>query len=66
MDTSGLPGAELIEQGLQDLAAGIESDAGLLECFEQIAAELYRYPAIDPASFRRAVERAVRAFRQMS
>lgn len=30
MDTSGLPGAHLIEQGLQDLAAGCESEAALL------------------------------------
>jgi hypothetical protein len=30
----------------------------LLEFFNQIEAELYRYPAIDPPSFRRAVERA--------
>lgn len=29
----------------------------LLEFFEQIAPELYRYPAIDPTSFRSAVER---------
>lgn len=31
----------------------------VLAFFEIIAPELYRYPAIDPASFRRAVERAV-------
>ncbi|MCC7241130.1 MAG: hypothetical protein IT180_04330 [Acidobacteria bacterium] len=31
----------------------------LLEFFEEIAPELYRYPALDPPSFRRAVERAV-------
>ena len=30
MDTSGLPGAELIERGLRDLAAGRESEAALL------------------------------------
>lgn len=30
VDTSGLPGAELIEQGLCDLAAGRESEAALL------------------------------------
>lgn len=30
MDTSGLPGAELIQQGLDDLAAGRESEAALL------------------------------------
>jgi hypothetical protein len=32
--------------------------ARLLEFFEIIAPDLYRYPAIDPPSFRRAVERA--------
>jgi len=31
----------------------------LLAFFEQIAPELYRYPAVDPASFRNAVEDAV-------
>lgn len=33
--------------------------ARLREFFDQIAPELYRYPAIDPPSFRRAVEHAV-------
>ena len=33
----------------------------LIEFFDQISPELYRYPAIDPASFRRSVERAVDA-----
>ncbi len=33
--------------------------ARLLAFFDQIAPELYRYPAIDPPSFRRAVEGAV-------
>jgi hypothetical protein len=33
----------------------------LREFFERIAPELYRYPAIDPPSFRRAVEQAVQA-----
>jgi len=32
----------------------------LMEHFEQIEPLLYRYPAIDPASFRRAVERVCR------
>jgi hypothetical protein len=31
------------------------------EFFDRIAPELYRYPAIDPPSFRRAVEQAVQA-----
>lgn len=30
METSGLPGADLVEQGLQDLADGRESDAAFL------------------------------------
>ena len=30
VDTTGLPGADLIEQGLRDLAAGRESEAALL------------------------------------
>ena len=30
MDTTGLPGAELIEQGLRDLGDGRESEAALL------------------------------------
>jgi hypothetical protein len=30
VDTTGLPGADLIEQGLRDLAAGRESEASLL------------------------------------
>lgn len=30
MDTTGLPGGALIEQGLRDLAAGQESEAALL------------------------------------
>jgi hypothetical protein len=33
----------------------------LIDFFDQIAPDLYRYPAIDPASFRRSVERAVAA-----
>lgn len=32
MDLTGLPGADLIEQGLRDLAAGHESEAALLVC----------------------------------
>ena len=30
MDTTGLPGADLIQQGLRDLVAGSESEAALL------------------------------------
>jgi hypothetical protein len=42
-------------------AAGLVEPAALLEHFEAIVPELYRYPAIDPPSFRHAVEDAVRA-----
>jgi len=38
---------------------GLIEPARLLVFFEQIAPDLYRYPAIDPASFRRAVEQTV-------
>jgi hypothetical protein len=41
-------------------ARGLIEPARLLRFFEQIAPGLYRYPAIDPASFRRAVEQSVR------
>jgi hypothetical protein len=37
------------------LARGLVTRAGLLEYFEAIAPELYRFPAIDPGSFRKAV-----------
>lgn len=39
----------------QMLARGLVTRAGLLDYFEEIEPELYRFPAIDPASFRRAV-----------
>jgi hypothetical protein len=42
--------AELIGRGLVDRVR-------LLEYFAAIESDLYRFPAIDPASFRRAVER---------
>jgi uncharacterized nucleotidyltransferase DUF6036 len=42
---------ELIEAGLVDPARA-------LELFAQIEPELYRFPAIDPAAFRRSVEEA--------
>lgn len=38
---------------------GLVDRAQLLELFEQIEAQLYRFPAIDPSSFRRAVEKTV-------
>jgi hypothetical protein len=48
------------EQDLRDihemLASGLVNPADARAQFEQIEPELYRFPAIDPASFRRAVE----------
>ncbi len=38
--------------------AGLVEPAQLLEVFAQIEPELYRFPAIDPATFRRSVEEA--------
>jgi hypothetical protein len=82
----GPPGAELVEEGLSDLAAGREPvparlvsigaprlrrlgfEAEARVCFtgeppvrlrgfvETVADRLDRYPAVDPASFRRALE----------
>ncbi len=40
---------------------GLVQPEPLLGYFERIEPALYRYPAIDPRSFRRAVEEAVRA-----
>jgi hypothetical protein len=47
--------ADVREMAARDLI----EPARLLVFFEQIAPGLYRYPAIDPASFRRAVEQTV-------
>jgi non-ribosomal peptide synthetase component F len=43
------------------LARGLVTADGLLEYFDAIEGDLYRFPALDAASFRRAVEAAVRA-----
>jgi hypothetical protein len=43
------------------LARGLIERHGLLQYFAAIEPELYRFPAIDPASFRRAVEAVVAA-----
>lgn len=40
-------------------AQGLIRPDRVVELFERIASELYRYPAIDPPSFRRAVEASV-------
>jgi hypothetical protein len=42
------------------LDAGLVERDRLLEAFEEIEPELYRFPAIDPRSFRARVEAAVR------
>ena len=51
------------DQDLRDvgrmLGDGLVDRAELLRHFEQIEPLLYRFPAIEPASFRRAVERAI-------
>ena len=39
---------------------GLVEPQRLLELFTAIETQLYRYPALDPSSFRRAVERVVR------
>lgn len=52
------------DRDLEDVAAllarGLVERDRLAACYEEIEPELYRYPAIDPKSFRRRVERAVR------
>lgn len=52
------------ERDLQDVEAmidhGLVERARLPSMFEEIEPELYRFPAIDPTSFRRRVEHAAR------
>ncbi|HET7434347.1 MAG TPA: DUF6036 family nucleotidyltransferase [Thermoanaerobaculia bacterium] len=43
------------------VAAGVVEPAELLRLYEAIEPELYRYPAISPATFRRTVEAYVRS-----
>lgn len=40
-------------------AAGLVSAVGLRDAFERAAPDLYRYPAIDPATYRAALESAL-------
>jgi hypothetical protein len=42
------------------IARGLTDPKKALELFERIEPDLYRYPAIDPASFRKAVLRVCR------
>lgn len=48
-----------LEDVRQFLERRLVEPSRLLELFEAIEPELYRYPAIDPAAFRRAVEELV-------
>lgn len=48
--------AQDVEDVREMLGRGLVERAALAAYFEAIAPYLYRYPAIDPASFRRAVE----------
>jgi hypothetical protein len=43
------------------LARGLVEDAQLRSSFEEIEPELYRFPAVDPADFRRSVEERLEA-----
>jgi hypothetical protein len=51
------------DKDLIDVAALLERElvapGTLLEMYEEIESQLHRFPAIDPASFRRRVERAI-------
>jgi uncharacterized nucleotidyltransferase DUF6036 len=42
------------------LSQGLVEPARLRACFDEIEPQLYRFPAIDPADFRRALEESVR------
>lgn len=48
-----------LEDVRQFLARRLVEPATLMELFEAIEPDLYRYPAIDPAAFRRAVEELI-------
>lgn len=41
------------------LAAGLVTPTGLREAFDHAAPQLYRYPAVDPAAYRRALDTAL-------
>lgn len=53
-----LPGGALVAEGL---ARGLVTALSVREAFAEIEPSLYRYPAIDPAAFKRAVQSAVGA-----
>ena len=48
--------AKDLEDVRQMIARGLVDPMELRRCFEQIEPQLYRYPAIDPADFRKALE----------
>jgi hypothetical protein len=52
--------AQDVEDVREMLGRGLVEREALRAYFEAIAPRLYRYPAIDPASFRQAVEEAVK------
>ena len=52
--------AQDLEDAARMLAEGLIETSRLLELFDAIEPVLYRYPAVDPPSFRRAVERFAR------
>jgi Nucleotidyltransferase of unknown function (DUF6036) len=52
--------AQDVEDVREMLGRGLVERAALTAYFEVIAPRLYRYPALDPASFRRAVDEAVK------
>ena len=49
-----------VEDVREMMARGLIEPDRVLRLFEEIEPELYRYPAIDPRSFRRAVEEMVK------
>jgi hypothetical protein len=51
--------AQDLDDVAQMLARGLVGRQELQERFAEIEPQLHRYPAIDPASFRRAVKRAI-------
>jgi hypothetical protein len=51
-----------LEDARRMAAEGLVDRAELVRLFERIEPELYRYPALDPRSFRAAVERFVAAW----
>jgi hypothetical protein len=56
-----LPGGDLVQAGLDDLARGLVDREELRLRFAEIEPQLYRYPAIDAAFFRGAVSRVTGA-----